>query len=203
MNVLLFSGGIESTCLAYMLRPDVCLTVNYGQRVFLGEHRAAKNIADHFGLRHVVVEANIANLGSGQLAGTEAIKESAIPELWPYRNQFLITVAAMKFIQFGSVRVVIGSAKNDASHADGTPEFIQLMDAALKLQEGDVQLRAPAIGLESIDLIRLSNIDVDVLDMTFSCFESEYPCGRCRGCWKNEALRVEAFLERPTCHVIK
>lgn len=200
MNVLLFSAGIESTCLAHMLRPDVCLTINYGQISAHGEIRSAENITRHLSLRHEVLVIDAAALGTGQMAGKPTIKEATIPELWPFRNQLLITLAAMKFVGTGAVNIIIGSAKNDSSHKDGTSEFMQLINDILKMQEGDVRLSAPAINLESIELMRESNIDVDVLDMTFSCFQAEYPCGQCRGCWKNEGLRVQYFNERPSCH---
>lgn len=200
MNVLLFSAGIESTCLAYMLRPDACLTINYGQISAQGEIRAAKNIARHFALSHEVLTIDASILGTGQMAGKPTIEEATIPELWPFRNQFLITLAAMKFVGALDVEIIIGSVKNDSSHKDGTAEFMSLINNTLNMQEGGVKLSAPAIHLDSIELMRKSNIDVDVLDMTFSCFQAEYPCGQCRGCWKNEALRVQYFNERPSCH---
>lgn len=199
MNVLLFSGGIESTCLAFMLRPDICLTVDYGQIVANSEFSAARNISSHFGLRHEKLSVDFSHLGSGQLAGTAAIREAAIPEFWPYRNQMLITLAAMKFVDAEDLRLIIGTAKGDASHRDGTFEFIEKMNSILRMQEGGAELFAPAIHLESIELLLESRIDTDVLDMTFSCFQAEYPCGRCRGCIKNEYLRATYYGHRPTC----
>lgn len=74
------------------------------------------------------------------------------------------------------------------------------MDAILHMQEGGLRLLAPAIELESLDLIRASKINVDILDLTFSCFRSSYSCGQCRGCIKNESLRTAYFEENPTCH---
>lgn len=201
MKVLLFSGGIESTCLAYMYKPHKCLTVDYGQRQAVGEIRASRNVATYLGLSHEVLSVDAASLGSGQMAGKEAIKAAAIPELWPFRNQLLITLAAMRFVGTTDVQIMIGSTKSDSSHVDGTSAFIEAMSKALSMQEGNVRLAAPAIHSESIALLRESNIDPDILDMTFSCFQAEYPCGRCRGCLKNESLRAAYYAERPTCIV--
>lgn len=202
MNILLFSGGIESTCLAYVHKPDRCLTIDYGQRQAAGEIRASQNIADHLGLSHEVMSVDVAALGSGQMARKETIKAAAIPELWPFRNQLLITLAAMRFIGDEDVHIMIGSTKSDATHVDGTPEFVEAMGKTLVMQEGNVRLTAPAVDVESIALLRASNIDPDILDMTFSCFQAEYPCGRCRGCLKNESLRAMYYAERPTCTVV-
>lgn len=199
MNVLLFSGGIESTCLAHIHKPDKCLTINYGQRQAVGEIRAAQNIAEHLNLSHEVISMDASFLGSGQMAGKEKIESAAIPELWPFRNQLLITLAAMRFVRNAGVRVLIGSTKNDATHVDGTAAFVEAMGKTLSMQEGSVSLIAPAIDVESIELLRASRIDPDILDMTFSCFQAEYPCGRCRGCLKNESLRAMYYAELPTC----
>lgn len=199
MNILLLSGGIESTCLAYMRKPDVCLTINYGQISAQGEIRAAKNVAEYCSLPHEILTIDALAIGSGQMAGKPVITQAAIPELWPFRNQFLITLAAMKFVERSNVTIAIGAVKGDSSHKDGTKEFIAAMRATLIMQEGNVDLIAPAIDLESLELMRKSNIDTDVLDLTFSCFEAEYPCGRCRGCVKNEYLRATYYEQRPTC----
>ncbi|RUW76172.1 7-cyano-7-deazaguanine synthase, partial [Mesorhizobium sp. M1E.F.Ca.ET.063.01.1.1] len=32
MRMLLFSGGLDSSALAWWLRPELCVTINYGQR---------------------------------------------------------------------------------------------------------------------------------------------------------------------------
>lgn len=198
MNVLLLSGGIESTCLAHMLRPDICLTIDYGQISARGEIRAAQNIARHYSLAHEVLTIDASALGTGQMAAKPTIKEAAIPELWPFRNQFLITLAAMKFVGHGNLKIAIGSAIGDSSHKNGTKAFITAMHAVLVMQEGSIELIAPAIELESLDLLRLAKIDTDVLDMTFSCFVAEYPCGRCRGCLKHEILRATYYEQNPT-----
>ena len=201
MRVLLLSGGIESTCLAYMERPDLCVTVDYGQRQARGEIRASQEVATLLSIPHEIITVDVKGLGSGQMAGKPEIAAAKVPELWPYRNQLLITLAAMKFVGADNLRIIIGSTKSDASHVDGTHDFVRRLDELLAIQEGAVRVVAPAIAIESLDLLRQSQIDPDILDLTFSCFQAEYPCGRCRGCLKNEALRSQYYLERPTCNL--
>jgi 7-cyano-7-deazaguanine synthase len=182
-----------------MWKPDTALTVNYGQISAIGEMNAAINIAQYFKIPHEILQVDVAALGSGQMAGKPTIEQARIPELWPFRNQLLITLTAMKFADVGNVTIAIGSAKGDSSHQDGTKGFIDKMASILRLQEGGVDLVAPAIDLDSLDLMMMSDIDTDVLDMTFSCFVADYPCGQCRGCLKNEMLRATYFDRRPTC----
>ena len=200
MEVLLLSGGIESTCLAFMRRPDVCLTVDYGQVVARSEIAAAKNIAGHLGLFHQILTVDLSDLGSGQLAGRPEIAQAPIPEFWPYRNQMLVTLAAMRFAGQDGLVISIGTAKGDEAHRDGTPQFVDKLGSILAMQEGGATLVAPAVNLESIDFLLKSNIDADLLDMTFSCFLADFPCGRCRGCVKNEYLRATYFEHHPSCH---
>jgi 7-cyano-7-deazaguanine synthase len=201
MEVLLFSGGIESTCLAFMRRPDICLTVDYGQKQSLGEIRAATNISKFLQLDHQILTVDLCHLGSGQMSGRPAIKSALIPEFWPFRNQLLITLCAMKFAYEDNVKIIIGSTKSDSSHVDGTYEFVTRLRELLLIQEGRAELIAPAICVESLEFIRESQIDPDILDMTFSCFAANYPCGRCRGCLKNETLRALYYDMKPTCRL--
>ena len=118
-----------------------------------GEIRAAKNIAHYLSLTYEVLNIDASALGSGQMAGKPTIKEAGIPELWSFRNQFLVTLAAMKFVGDRNIKIVIGCAKGDLSHKDGTKEFIGGMQEILRLQEGDVDLFVPAIDLDSLELM--------------------------------------------------
>ncbi|PPD01827.1 MAG: 7-cyano-7-deazaguanine synthase [Hyphomicrobium sp.] len=199
MKVLLFSGGIESTCLAFILKPDVCLTVDYGQLQAEGEIRASACITNYLGLQHAVIQVDAGPIGSGQMAGKPTIQSSSIPEFWPFRNQFLVTLAAMKYAPMDLTKVILGSSKSDASHVDGTPQFYDAFANVMRMQEGGVEVSAPAIELDSFEFVVSTKINPDVLDMTFSCFVAEYPCGRCRGCKKNEEIRSRYHALYPTC----
>lgn len=188
MRVLLFSGGIESTCLAAMQRPDVALTVDYGQVCAIGETKAAANIAQILGLRHEVVRAPLGHLGSGDLAGAPPNIDCKIPEHWPFRNQMLITVAAMRFAGEGSCELVIGTVSSDRVHSDGTEAFVTAMREVLRSQAPDVELLAPALKLTTLELVTQSGVSRDLLGWTFSCHRSSVACGACRGCNKTHEL---------------
>ncbi|WP_436775758.1 asparagine synthetase B family protein [Yinghuangia sp. YIM S09857] len=53
---LLLSGGIDSTMLAYLMRPQVCVTVRYPGRDRLDESQVAAEIAKDVGAELIVVE---------------------------------------------------------------------------------------------------------------------------------------------------
>lgn len=183
MRLLLFSGGLDSSALAADLRPDICLTVDYGQTPAAGEIRASAAIAKALRLRHDVLRVDMSPLGSGDMAGRDASALASGPEWWPYRNQMLITVAAMRYVSEGLSEIVIGAVKTD-THADGKTPFLEAIDCALSVQEGGVRVSAPARDTDPVELLRRSALPRDLLGMTFSCHSGPHSCGQCRGCTK-------------------
>ncbi len=184
MRLLLFSGGLDSAALAYQERPDVCLTIDYGQRPAAGEIRAAAALSHHMGLRHEIVSVDFSSLGLGPLAGRPSSELAQAPEWWPYRNQMLITVAGMRFVAQGLKEIMFGAVATDV-HADGKAPFIRATDKLMQLQEGGVRVSAPARRLHPMTLIHKSGIPYDLLGATFSCHALDTPCGTCRGCQKH------------------
>ncbi|NEW97172.1 7-cyano-7-deazaguanine synthase [Rhodopseudomonas sp. BR0G17] len=187
MRVLLFSGGIDSSALAYWLRPDVCLTVDYGHRPASGEVAAAASICSELGLRHEVIFVDLRHLGSGSLAGTPVSGLARAEEWWPYRNQMLITLAGMRFLSEGLREIVIGAVSTDV-HSDGRSPFLRGISRLMSLQEGQVAVLAPARRLSPERLLDVSEFPADLLGLTFSCHTMEFPCGTCRGCIKHAEL---------------
>ena len=79
---------------------------------------------------------------------------------------------------------MIGTLSEDSSNGDGTPEFVDTMDRLLRLQEGGIRLVAPAIGMNAVELLATSGIPQEVAGWSHSCFVSDTPCMKCRGCRK-------------------
>ena len=184
-TAILLSGGMDSTALAYLHRPSVAITIDYGQLPAAGEIRAASAVAQELQMDHEIIRVDLRMLGSGDLAGEGAIDVAPNPEWWPFRNQMLVTLAAMRGISLRVNYILIGTVKGDNKHADGRQEFISAMDKALALQEGGLRLQAPAIGLTAPELVLMSGVPSEILSWAHSCHVSEYACGLCRGCQKH------------------
>jgi 7-cyano-7-deazaguanine synthase len=184
-SALLLSGGMDSIALAFWLRPAHAITIDYGQKAAPGEIRAAAAVAAELGIEHHTVAADLSGLGSGDMAGSRALAIAPVPEWWPFRNQMLVTLAAMKALPLGVDELLIGCLKTDASHADGSRNFVSSMSTLLSLQEGGMRLRAPAINMTASELIRSSGATADILSWAHSCHVGEYACGLCRGCHKH------------------
>ena len=188
MKLLLFSGGVDLTCIARWQSPDILVTIDYGQICARGELRASANLAQHLGIRHEVVRANIGHLGAGDLAGVAPVSEAGASETWPLRNQFLVTVAVMRFARDGVNEVQIGTLATDVAHPDGRKEFVDKLSELVQLQEPNIKVTAPAIGMDVRELVKVSGVERDLLGWTFSCHVADVPCGKCRGCSKTLEL---------------
>jgi 7-cyano-7-deazaguanine synthase len=130
-------------------------------------------------------------LGSGDLAGKPPHANAPASDWWPFRNQFLLTVAAMHAVDLGVNRLLIGIVRSDSFHSDGTAEFVKRMNDVLMLQEGHVRVEAPAVQMTSVELIRQSGISLALLCWAHSCHTANQACGRCRGCNKHREIMAE------------
>jgi 7-cyano-7-deazaguanine synthase len=188
-RAILLSGGIDSAALAYWKRPEFAITVDYGQAPALAEIEASSIIAAELDLQHEVLRIDLRNLGSGTLAGRPRLAISPSPEWWPFRNQVLITLGAMAAIREGCHELLIGTVASDGLHADGSASFVALMDSLVSAQEGGLRIKAPAIQLESKDLVKISQIPARLIAWCHSCHRADLACGVCRGCQKSRETR--------------
>jgi 7-cyano-7-deazaguanine synthase len=196
-HALLLSGGMDSTCLAFWRRPDLAITIDYGHKAADGEVRAATAICQALGIEHRIIRCDLSMLGSGDLAGTAPNPNAPASEWWPYRNQMLVTIAAMECIKHGVSVLEIGSLRTDGFHVDGRKSFLEALNALLSMQEGGLCLDAPAAEYSAEELVRVSRIPMDILGWSHSCHVSDYACGHCRGCRKHyetmEAIEIAPY----------
>lgn len=183
-TALLLSGGMDSVSIAWWKRPSVAITINYGQLAAESEMAASRTICKQLNITHHIVEIDCRQLGSGDMAGSDADQLAPASDWWPYRNQMLVTLAAMKAISLGVTHLWLGTVKSDGFHRDGSPEFMQAISHLLSLQEGGMVVEAPAIELSTAELVRASGIPAGALAWAHSCHKANVPCGNCRGCNK-------------------
>lgn len=189
---LLLSGGMDSAALAAWRRPERCIFVDYGQRPAAGEERAATAVASALGLGLTVVRADCSAVGAGALAGRQPVGLSPSEEWWPFRNQLLATLGGSVAVREGATALLIGTVSTDGRrHADGTPEFVEALDALMIAQEGCLRVLAPAIAMAPGELVTCSGISDKVLGWTHSCHRADSACGSCKGCWKRRATLDE------------
>lgn len=194
MKILLFSGGLDSTCAAAICEPDSAVTFTYGQVPADGEVAASRKLTSLLGLEHHVVDAPLRWTGTGLLAGRAPSEKSAAPEWWPFRNQLLVTLAAAWAIGSENVELIVGAVAGDGErHVDGTRGFFDGLDDLVAMQEGGIRVRAPFLDLDPVEVVRRSGLGLDVLSWTHSCHRGSVACGDCPGCVKRRQVLDAAF----------
>jgi 7-cyano-7-deazaguanine synthase len=182
---------MDSIAVAYWKRPEIAITVDYGQKPAQAEIQASSEVCRALGIEHLVLRIDCSAIGSGDLAGTAALPMAPASEWWPFRNQLLVTIAAARVLSRGVNTLLLGTVESDRIHADGTPQFVAAISTLLSLQEGNIRLDAPAIELSSASLVRTSGVPIEILAWAHSCHVSNLACGRCRGCAKHFATMKE------------
>ena len=183
-RTLLLSGGMDSLAVAWWLRPSTAITIDYGQLAASAEIEAAMHICADLSIEHHVICVDCGNLGSGDMAGLSPNSLAPATDWWPYRNQLILTLAAMKSICSGATTLLLGTVRSDASHQDGTENFVRAMAAIFKMQEGNLTVEAPAISMTTAQLVREAQVPLSMLSWAHSCHRSPVTCGSCRGCSK-------------------
>jgi 7-cyano-7-deazaguanine synthase len=175
---------MDSLCVAWWKRPDIAITIDYGQLPAAAEIVAAQAICAALGIELHIIRVDCRALGSGDMAGARAHPNAPASDWWPYRNQMLVTFAAMKAISLGVTHILLGTVRSDGVHKDGTPEFIGALNTLLSLQEGALTVLSPAIQMSTVQLARHSGVPDSLLAWAHSCHKADVACGDCRGCNK-------------------
>ena len=174
----------------------MCLTINYGQKAAVAEINASAQVCRALGLRHSVLTNQIADLAAGEMSHQASSRHSPHTEFWPFRNQYLATLAGMYSVKYGYDRVLIGTVVTDSRHKDGTHNFVNSIDVLMSEQEGGIRYAAPAISMTSAELVRQSGIASSVLGWAHSCHHGNLACGRCGGCIKHSDVMQSLGWER-------
>lgn len=195
-SALLLSGGMDSLALAWWKRPDLAITIDYGQRAAEGEIQASAQVCRELDIFHEVVRVDCSSLGSGDMAGVAADRAAPTSEWWPFRNQLLITLIGMRAVALDIQCLLIGTVRSDGeNHVDGTPRFVAAMDSLMSLQEGGLRVSAPAIALSTAELVRDAKVPPGLLSWAHSCHKANIACGDCRGCNKYRSTYLELGTE--------
>jgi 7-cyano-7-deazaguanine synthase len=177
LDLVLFSGGIDSTTLAAQLmgtgRQPELLFVDYGQRSRAAERRSSRAVAARWDCE--LSEVTLAGLvpGEGEISGRNALLVHVALAHRPHASRLHLGIHA-------------GSGYRDCS-----PRFVELMQRSLDFHtDGAMRLSAPFIGMSKGELVVLARASAVPLELTHSCEAGDKPCGRCRSCRDRLALDV-------------
>lgn len=200
-SILLASGGLDSTTLAYDLREKGVdfrpVFVDYGQHCAKTELETLISVLppDIADLIEVLTISDIYKQSQSRLV-TEA-------DLWtetitrhdlhlPYRNLVLLSVGAAFSQSTGNKFLYIAFIKSNlAPNTDCSIEFLTSM-ANLLTGYGTVELRLPYLHMSKYEVAKLGISLGAPIGATFSCqVSSRIPCGACANCVDRlEALKL-------------
>ncbi len=191
-DVLLASGGLDSTVLAAVHRGALHVSVNYGQRHAAREIPAAVEVARHYGAEHLILD--LPGLGGYlpcSLTGAASGLVGA-PTVVPNRNAILLALAVGIAAARGLEQVLIGCNANDHdTYPDCRPGFIRTASDLARTATGVIVL-APLVHMTKRQIGHLARSFNVPTHLTWSCYAGgQAPCGTCGACrQREEALGV-------------
>jgi 7-cyano-7-deazaguanine synthase len=206
MTVAVLSGGLDSTVLVGHLLEHghevTALSVNYGQR-HSRELRAAANVAEHYGIHHVVLPApELATLLGGSALTSPHVpvpdghyaEDSMKATIVPNRNAILLSMAAGYAFAIGHNAIGFGAHAGDHPvYPDCRPGFVTALEAALVLGSDwprGFSIHAPFLTVDKTEIVRIGRKLGAPLHLTWSCYKGGLlHCGTCGTCTE----RREAF----------
>lgn len=194
-EAILLSGGMDSICLAYHLRPKYAYTVDYGQVCAKREISVSAIVCEYLKIEHRIISINCSALGSGLLANKDASSIAPSTEWWPFRNQMLVTFGLMRAVKDNVQKLYLASVKSDSFHLDGTQEFYRLINSLTIYQEGKIKVECPTINYYTHELAIEYKVPSDFLLLAHSCHVSNIACGVCSGCLKQLNARQLLGIE--------
>ena len=212
--VVIFSGGIDSTTLLYMLNNDgynvIPLTFAYGQK-HDKEIECAKKICKRLGLTHTLIQLPVLHGSaltddSDEIPETDYNTDSQRITVIPNRNMVFIAHAVSLAIANDASEVYYGAHKNDeTAYPDCTIEFVEAVQSAVYTGNYEkVAVKAPFLGMTKDEIVSLGvQLGISYED-TWSCYKGEaLHCGVCGTCRERKKAFKLTRIKDPTEYQIQ
>jgi 7-cyano-7-deazaguanine synthase len=209
-NVLLYSGGIDSTVLLYKLKPDVeALLFDYGQR-HIKELQYAAELCGRTNVQWNYVPLDAINhlIAKGSQAGREDVplghyaEESMKRTIVPNRNSIMLTIAIAHAITIQAKNVYFAAHAGDhAIYPDCRPEFVYAFNKVMRLANAwtPIEVWAPFLNMTKADIVQEGARYGVPFQHTWSCYLGGIRhCGRCGTCVERKEAFQVAGVEDPT-----
>jgi len=191
-NIILFGGGIDSSCLANYLyqkgKKFKLLYINYNQKALVGELESAKHFAKLFNSDLIVLKTNAYNDSKNPLLnGKVAINHSK--NVLAVRNQLFLTIATIYAINNNIKNIYLGFHKEPkgSKFHDAKKKFVDCYQELLRSQKLNIKIRVPFIKQTQLSYITKNK---SLISKSFSCYESKgkKECGKCTHCKHKKKL---------------
>ena len=218
-KIIILSGGLDSTILAYQLvnqfksKNVFALTFEYGQRHNI-ELEKAKLTCSKLNINHKIIDIsflgeiskNVSSLVKGSEITVPSIKEvlgDPCPSTYiPNRNMILVSIGIAYAETIQADEVYWGAQIHDMySYFDTTEEFILALNQVTKLnRKNPIEVIAPFVNLSKKDEILIGQkLNVPFED-THSCYNVDkdgLSCASCATCSERIAAFAKAGFPDP------
>lgn len=198
-GVLLASGGMDSTVLAYKLYREnkniELLFIDYGQHCSLKEYETLKIVIPP-SLRNKIRVIKIGDIyqesKSRMIIEANLWEDTVVAEdlYLPYRNLLFLSIASA-YAQSKGIKNVYSAFinSNHAKEIDCSMEFFNKLESLLK-DYGSIQIKMPFREMTKTEVAKLGKELKVPIEITYSCqVNANNPCGACPNC----VDRIEAI----------
>jgi 7-cyano-7-deazaguanine synthase len=217
-NLVLFSGGIDSTTALYWAldldKRTTALTFDYGQtnRVEIG---AARKIADKLQIPHKILKVDLQQIGGSaltdssvsipQMESVSEIKEELPATYVPFRNGIFLAMAAAWAETKEITRIICGFNVIDSpNYPDTRKTFVKAIERAINegtgtsMKKNKINILAPFLNMNKSDIIKQGLALGADYSYSLSCYAgSEIPCLRCSSCLLRQKAWEECGMRDP------
>jgi 7-cyano-7-deazaguanine synthase len=215
--VVVLSGGLDSTTMAYSLRAEgyalAAISFDYGQR-----HRKeldfAEQISADLGAAWTLIDLHAAGLTS-VLAGSALTDDTvAVPDghyadesmritVVPNRNAIMLSIACALAVTREAEAVAFGAHTGDHFiYPDCRPAFVRAFSTMVNLAvEGfaSIDILTPFLSMTKADIVKLGNELHVPFERTWSCYKGgALHCGTCGTCYERREAFALAQVVDPT-----
>lgn len=220
MNVVLFSGGMDSTaCLNHVIKKygtdqTIALHIRYGSVHGHKERQAAESVLRYLDSQGYGIKLP-KNIFEG--AGSTLMGEGAIPDgryredgpqstAVPFRNGVFISAAVAYASRYDTAQVWMAAHADDAqgwAYPDCSPVFLEAMAEAIEVATmGNVCLIAPYQYLTKAQIVEKAHEELAPLHLSYSCYRGgPVHCGQCATCIDRHKAFYNAGFVDPTSYV--
>lgn len=217
-NIVLFSGGIDSTTALYWsIRQDehtTALTFDYGQRHAV-EIRSAQRITTGLKIPHIILRVDLEQIGGSALTDKSVsvpqfdqvshIEEGLPATYVPFRNGIFLALAAAWAETRNIAAIVCGFNVIDSPNYPDTREiFVKSMEKAINSGTGaamrgkKIRILAPFLKLRKSEIITKGLEFGADYSHSISCYSgSEIPCQKCSSCLLRQRAWEDAGTKDP------
>ncbi len=201
-GLLIYSGGMDSTCLLYKYKSEISLAVTftYGARQDEAQTACAQYNCNKLGIKHLIIPIEFIGQyfqssilkGGADIPHQDYDAENMKSTVVPFRNGIMLAIAAGLAESHGLDTVLIANHAGDhAIYPDCRPGFIDAMEKAIGAGTYEnIKLLSPFCNMSKREIALEGKAFGVPFEHTYSCYEGrEHHCGDCATCReRKEAL---------------